>query len=56
MATKPTTILIADDHAVVRRGFSMILAAQLDMQVLSEVSTGREAEVGRAPVLTTVTS
>jgi DNA-binding NarL/FixJ family response regulator len=43
MAAKLTTILIADDHAVVRRGFSMILAAQWDMQVLAEVSNGREA-------------
>lgn len=43
MAAKLTTILIADDHAVVRRGFSMILAAQWDMQVLAEVANGREA-------------
>jgi DNA-binding NarL/FixJ family response regulator len=43
MSAKLTTILLADDHAVVRRGFSMILAAQWDMQVLAEVSNGREA-------------
>lgn len=43
MPSKSTTILIADDHAVVRRGFSMILAAQWDMKVLAEVSNGREA-------------
>jgi two-component system, NarL family, response regulator NreC len=43
MPAKLTTILIADDHAVVRRGFSMILAAQWDMLVLAEVSNGREA-------------
>lgn len=43
MAANPTTLLLADDHAVVRRGFSMILAAQWDMKVLAEVSNGREA-------------
>jgi len=43
MAVKPTTILLADDHAVVRRGFSLILASQWDMEVLAEVSNGREA-------------
>jgi two-component system response regulator NreC len=43
MATKPTTIMLADDHAVVRQGFRMILAAQWDMEVVAEVSNGREA-------------
>jgi DNA-binding NarL/FixJ family response regulator len=43
MPTSPITLLLADDHAVVRRGFSMILAAQWDMKVLAEVSNGREA-------------
>ena len=43
MATKLTTIMLADDHAVVRRGFRMILAAQWDMEVVAEVSNGREA-------------
>jgi DNA-binding NarL/FixJ family response regulator len=36
-------ILLADDHAVVRNGFRMILAAQHDMEVVGEVSNGREA-------------
>ena len=36
-------ILLADDHAVVRRGFRMILDAQSDMEVVGEVSNGREA-------------
>lgn len=43
MPTPLTRVLLADDHAVVRRGFSMILAAQWDMKVLAEVSNGREA-------------
>jgi two-component system, NarL family, response regulator NreC len=38
-----TTVLLADDHAIVRRGFSMILAAQSDFRVIAEVSNGREA-------------
>lgn len=38
-----TTVLLADDHAIVRRGFSMILAAQSDFQIVAEVSNGREA-------------
>ena len=37
------TVLLADDHAIVRRGFSMILAAQPDFRVVAEVSNGREA-------------
>ena len=36
-------ILLADDHAVVRNGFRMILAAQWDMEVVGEASNGREA-------------
>lgn len=38
-----TKVMLADDHAVVRRGFSMILAAERDMEVVAEVSNGREA-------------
>lgn len=36
-------ILLADDHAVVRQGFRMILAAQPDFEVVGEASNGREA-------------
>ena len=39
-------ILIADDHALVRGGFRMILEAQPDMEVVGEAGDGREA-VGR---------
>jgi two-component system response regulator NreC len=43
MAAKTTRILLADDHAVVRNGFRMILAAQWDMEVVGEAANGREA-------------
>ena len=36
-------ILLADDHAVVRQGFKMILAAQPDMVIVGEAGNGREA-------------
>ena len=36
-------IVLADDHAVVRQGFKMILAAQPDMEIVGEAGNGREA-------------
>jgi DNA-binding NarL/FixJ family response regulator len=36
-------VLIADDQALVRGGFRMILEAQKDMEVVAEASDGREA-------------
>src|SRR5438046_10561679 len=36
-------ILIADDHAVVRRGLKEILAAEHDMDVVGEAKDGDEA-------------
>jgi len=36
-------ILLADDHALVRHGFRMILAAQPDMEVAGEAGNGKEA-------------
>jgi len=36
-------ILLADDHAVVRQGFKMILAAQPDMEIVGEAGNGRDA-------------
>ncbi len=36
-------ILVADDHAVVRRGLKQIIAEQADMVVAGEASTGHEA-------------
>jgi DNA-binding NarL/FixJ family response regulator len=38
-----TRILLADDHAVVRRGLRMVLDAQPDMQVVAEVGDGAQA-------------
>jgi two-component system response regulator NreC len=40
---KRTRILLADDHAVVRQGFKMILGAQADMEIVGEAGNGREA-------------
>jgi len=40
---KRTRILLADDHAVVRQGFKMILGAQSDMEIIGEAANGREA-------------
>lgn len=36
-------ILLADDHALVRHGFRMILDAQPDMEIVGEAGNGREA-------------
>ena len=40
---KRIRILLADDHAVVRQGFKMILAAQPDMEIVGEAGNGRVA-------------
>lgn len=40
---KGIRILLADDHAVVRQGFKMILDAQPDMEIVGEAGNGREA-------------
>ena len=39
----PLRILVADDHAVVRRGVRALLEGQMDRQVCGEASTGPEA-------------
>ena len=36
-------ILLADDHAVVRQGFRLILNQQPDMEVVGEAGNGEEA-------------
>jgi DNA-binding NarL/FixJ family response regulator len=41
--SKKTRILLADDHAVVRQGFRMILGAQADLEIIGEAGNGREA-------------
>ncbi len=40
---KKTRILLADDHALVRQGFRMILASEDDFEVIGEATNGRDA-------------
>ncbi|MFF4242970.1 response regulator [Streptomyces sp. NPDC001822] len=45
----PTRILLADDHALVRRGVRLILDGEPDLQVVAEAGDGAEAiEMARA--------
>ncbi|MFE5326025.1 response regulator [Embleya sp. NPDC056575] len=41
--TGPTRILLADDHALVRRGVRLILDGEPDLAVVAEVDNGAEA-------------
>ena len=41
LTSKKIRILLADDHAVVRAGFRMILAAHPDMEIIGEAGDGR---------------
>ncbi len=41
--SEPITVLIVDDHAVVRRGIRALLEAEGDFTVVSEVNSGGEA-------------
>jgi two-component system, NarL family, response regulator NreC len=43
MSANTITILLADDHAVVRSGFRRILEAEWDLAVVGEAANGREA-------------
>lgn len=45
MAADTIRVLIAEDHAIVREGVRMLLAAQADIQVIGEAASGREALV-----------
>lgn len=40
---RKTTIVLADDHSVVRKGFGLILSAHDDLEVVGEASNGKEA-------------
>jgi len=40
---KKIRILLADDHAMVRQGFRLILSAQPDMEIVGEAGNGRDA-------------
>ncbi|OJX65709.1 MAG: DNA-binding response regulator [Micrococcales bacterium 73-13] len=42
-AGAPTRILLADDHALVRRGLRLILDGERDLEVVAEASDGAEA-------------
>jgi len=39
----PTTIVVADDHPLVRRGLRAVLEAEPDLRVVGEAGDGREA-------------
>ena len=43
MTPLKTRILLADDHAVVRRGLRLVLEAEPDLEVVAEVGDGAEA-------------
>ncbi|KQR82477.1 two-component system response regulator [Arthrobacter sp. Leaf337] len=45
---EPTRILLADDHALVRRGLRMILDAEPDLTVVAEAADGTEAVAAAA--------
>jgi NarL family two-component system response regulator LiaR len=40
---RPITVLIADDHEVVRRGVRAFFASQPDLEVVAEAASGRDA-------------
>ena len=39
----PIRVLITDDHAIVRKGLTMLLATERDMKVVGEAQDGQEA-------------
>jgi DNA-binding NarL/FixJ family response regulator len=41
--TRPTRILLADDHALVRRGVRLIIDGEPDLEVVAEAADGAEA-------------
>lgn len=43
MASRKIRVLLADDHAILRKGVKMLLDSQPDMEVVGEAKTGREA-------------
>ena len=40
---KQTSVLLADDHTLIRAGLRMVVDAQPDLTVVGEASDGREA-------------
>ncbi len=43
MQNKKIRVLLADDHAILRKGVRMMIDSQEDMEVVGEAKTGREA-------------
>ena len=43
MTPLKTRILLADDHALVRRGLRLVLDAEPDLEVVAEAGDGAEA-------------
>ncbi|MCS7314287.1 MAG: response regulator transcription factor [Bryobacterales bacterium] len=43
MTKRKIRVLLADDHALVRQGFRLILSAQPDIEIVGEAGNGREA-------------
>jgi DNA-binding NarL/FixJ family response regulator len=42
-ASKPITVLLADDHVIVREGLRKLLDSESDIDVVGEAGTGRQA-------------
>jgi len=42
-ATKKISVVLADDHTIVRQGLRLLLEAADDIKVIGEVDNGREA-------------
>ncbi len=43
MQNQKIRVLLADDHAILRKGIRLLINSQLDMEVVGEAKTGREA-------------
>jgi len=43
MQSKKIRVLLADDHAILRKGVRLLINSQPDMEVVGEAKTGREA-------------
>ena len=43
MKTKPITVLLAEDHTIVRDGLKALLMLESDINVIGEVGNGRDA-------------
>ena len=43
MSIKPISVLLAEDHAIVREGFRSLLKHESDIEVVGEAETGRQA-------------